>query len=399
MSAGRWRWLRSGSGTVRPGSRERKIAFVGALVIFPVVLLGVLLALERVEQRLRVDQVAAAASAVQVATAEPVASESRSPHMATRTSRPSGLSKLVTAGKISALALILVGVAVGALLLPGSRPAATVHRVPRTGTGQVVNPNAGTRSEAARVRRPEAGASGPGSEDVRALLGVSVHRSGFGLRASIGCRVRAALQASSDGGVSWRWRPVPAAHLLRVAATGPSAGWVVGGDENCAAEMFSTRNGGRTWSGPTPVAGVWVAVGDAVLTPQGTKASPCSRSEQVGALAPDGYRRALVVCGSRLLRTTDGGVSWSPTPMPAGKPIAVAANSTGRVLLALAGRCRGLALSISYDTGSTWGPPSCAPRGLTPPIGLALTDPDSALLTSPWSSYLSSDGGNSWRRA
>ncbi len=300
---------------------------------------------------------------------------------------------MVSAGGTVGLVVLFAAVAVlVAFALRAPRP---------TGRAGVSITAAQSPSPTAPSLPASARSAAPGTLDATAPMGVSVDTSGFGLRASLGCRTPGALQATSDGGATWRVLSLPVAHLLRVSAAGAATGWVVGAADRCTPEAFSTRDRGRTWSGPGAIKGVWVAAGDTVITPTGTSASPCLPAEHLDGLAATGTSRATVVCGSRVLRTGDGGTSWGERLIPHAVPVAVAFSSAGRGLLALtgAGSCTGVAVAVSYDTGLTWGPPVCLPGAAEAPIGLAFASPASALLTSSGASYLSSDGGVSWRRA
>ncbi len=252
------------------------------------------------------------------------------------------------------------------------------------------------------MRRVQTGVAGQnltaGSSAVPFGLGIDV--SGFGLRASLGCQIPALLDATSDGGTSWHSVSVPAAHLLRVSVTGKATGWVVGANTACASAVFFTGDGGRTWTGPSPVKGRWLATGDMVVTPSG-RSTPCGPSEQVDAVAAQNAWRASAICPSRVLRTVDGGRSWAPSPIPTGRPVAVAFSSAGRGLLAMTGTggCSSVAVAVSDDAGATWGTPACLPRPIQAPVGLAFATAGSALVTSAASSYRSSDGGVTWRPA
>ncbi len=299
-------------------------------------------------------------------------------------------------GATFGLAVLFVAVSfLVALALRAPRPpeltdASATGSAGETAAGANVSPSPST------VSSPTS--AGPGSS---APLGVSLDPSGFGLRGRLGCRVPPALETTSDSGRSWHVTSLPGAHLLRVAATGATTAWVIVADVTCAPVAFSTVDAGHTWTGPAPVRGTWVAVGDKVLTPAGTNAAPCLASEHLGGLGVAGTAQAVVICGSRLLRTGDGGASWSLEPVPAGTPTGVTFDATGRGMLALIGNtgCAGVAVSASSDAGRTWASPTCLPAVVQPPIGIAFAAPGSALLTAVASSYRSSDGGSSWHPA
>ena len=282
-------------------------------------------------------------------------------------------------------------------------------------TGAVTTAAAATAASAGRGTSapPVPGASGyPGEEavvrqgplaglDVQAMAflpggeGFLVAWRGGGCYGGPGGCVSTVLRRDKPGGV---WRPVYRTPGLVHALSFPNRrdGFALGGScdpaapataAGCSASVLRTTDGGSSWRV------VYRRTGQTF--------------QQVEFVdARHGWLRGA---GGRLLRSSDGGRTWSPLPVPcpAGQspgPLAFASPSSG--LLVCQAPADGLTVAktlfSSSDGGSAWTP---VPAAL-PPSGsaasLALTTSGLGwLCTLPVGGplWVTRDGGRSWRQA
>ena len=124
-------------------------------------------------------------------------------------------------------------------------------------------------------------------------------------------------QYTEDGGETWETHDVSAAtgaaQALRIEAVDADYTFLVTLDEaNCGPQFSATYTGGQAWEAYTDerLLGSWFVrpdAPDAVVSPTGRQAAPCS----VVALAARSEVEAAVVCTDhRVFRTVDAAASW-----------------------------------------------------------------------------------------
>jgi photosystem II stability/assembly factor-like uncharacterized protein len=207
---------------------------------------------------------------------------------------------------------------------------------------------------------------------------------------------------TADGGAHWAEvfnSDAPGIFLDALDFADARSGWAVGDPIDGRFVLLRTADGGRSWSALPPGRRPAALEGEGCFAASGT------------ALIARGPDEVLFCTGgpaARLLRTTDGGASWTATPLPllAGQPsfgafgIAFRAGGSG---LAVGGDYRTEAAAIgnaatSPDGGATW-----TPVEVRPPSGfreVATFVPGSnlslALTAGPSGSDYSLDDGRTW---
>jgi hypothetical protein len=126
----------------------------------------------------------------------------------------------------------------------------------------------------------------------------------------------ASLTVTADGGRTWTTRAVPVQALGRVQPVDADRGFVIGAKGGgCSVGEYATDDDAATWRGPRAVEGGWSRLPGSdrttVITPKRPDARPCG-SATVVDLARVSATRAVVVCADgRLVRSTDGGGTWT----------------------------------------------------------------------------------------
>jgi photosystem II stability/assembly factor-like uncharacterized protein len=239
---------------------------------------------------------------------------------------------------------------------------------------------------------------------------------------------------TSDGGRHW-WSsaplpddPLPSERLDcctslqdQILFTDSQHGWLYGmawaqfdeGDYQVTQRLWQTSDGGRSWTsvpGHMPLEGA---------TEQGGETCVSTGTFQVAfANQQDGWltTSACAATGSSPLvwRTTDGGLTWTPSPLhipPGGGPVPGASGvsagmpwivrSEGRtsLVVAVAG-LTGLDIEASTDGGRSWhaagGPVVATPR--PQPSWFEPIDADHWVVSAPGEVIQTSDAGLTWHR-
>jgi hypothetical protein len=152
----------------------------------------------------------------------------------------------------------------------------------------------------------------PVTEVVAALDGKRAWRAALGTCPDGG----ASLRVTDDGGRTWTKRAVPARALGRVQPVAGDRGFVIGAKgSGCTVGEYATDDDATTWRGPRDVEGGWSRVpggaSTTLITPKRPDARPCGTTTVVD-LARVSAKRAVVVCADgRLVRSTDGGSTWT----------------------------------------------------------------------------------------
>jgi photosystem II stability/assembly factor-like uncharacterized protein len=286
--------------------------------------------------------------------------------------------------------VLLVGAAVRYMhRAPALLPSVAGRSVPVTGVGL------GDSAVAGNVSDGTATSSVPGVQ----LLSLSSASDAW--RAVGGCDHAPALQATRDGGETWRKLKPPVAHVLRIEMTGVSAGWVVGADSACAPIFYSTADAGKTWTPATTLGQAWVVESGNVRTPSGAIAKPCGKQSAARSLAPSSTSVAFVVCSSALLVTTDGGLSWRPVGaflqggLAVGAALETGNSHAGVALLTGASGCSGLDIVRSTDIGMSWRQASCL-VSVEAPAAVSIAPDGSGYVVGASGDARSPDGGASW---
>jgi len=230
----------------------------------------------------------------------------------TRRAAASALAVLAVAASAAGCAATSSGpAAAGGTGAPASAGASAASAGTGSTPGSASSPGAAASSCAGRAASATA-TSGNGSGQAPALAAVQFVDSGHGWVAGAG-----RIMATSDGGASWTRQYAGRADLNQVDFVDGDHGWAAGGGT-----LLRTADGGATWTAlAEPCQGelssvhfVSPAVGYAVA------AAPS------GSLSPGGpYTTAT---GGTLLRTGDGGATWSAvTSAPANPQSACFANA------------------------------------------------------------------------
>lgn len=173
---------------------------------------------------------------------------------------------------------------------------------------------------------------------------------------------------TTDGGKSWQ--PVPNdlpgldLHAFAVDPADPDHAWAF----PVGFGLYESTDAGRHWQQRQP--GNWAAL----ITYR------------------DGPTTVLVGIGPEgLVRSADGGTTWTPLAYPGAPLAALAASDDGSVLYA----ATGIGLRRSNDGGASWSDTGFAAQALA--LAVAPDDPmDVVLVDEETRFYRSSNGGDSW---
>lgn len=222
-----------------------------------------------------------------------------------------------------------------------------------------------------------------------------------GWRATAGCTRAAGLVATTDAGRTWQSVSAPVPHVLRIDMTGPESGWLVGATTGCTLEFFETSDGGASWTAVAGLGEAWVVLKDRLRLPSGRITVPCGRHKPVKGIAPAGTQVALVVCGSGLSTTADGGVTWSPAGvLPDGGDAVAAAlvpGSAGRGVALVTGAtgCAATQVVRTSNAGRTWSAGTCL-TSIVAPTSVSLASDGAGLALGAHGAARTTDVGRSW---
>lgn len=208
----------------------------------------------------------------------------------------------------------------------------------------------------------------------------------------------AALEVSTDGGVTWGPATVTDASAIESIATEGSTTLSVVAREadGCAPGVFRSFVQGAGWAEADEIGDRWRLDGANVVAPGGAAYVPCAAPVQVVAASAT---EAAVLCGDAVVHTTgDGGVTWT-----ASEPISGAAAISARpggylVAVERQGECTGVQVASLEATGALGAPGACVvtepAEGLT---SIAMSSDGAALWI--WANGIvnrSFDGGATW---
>ncbi|MEQ7124596.1 hypothetical protein ABN034_08730 [Actinopolymorpha sp. B11F2] len=216
----------------------------------------------------------------------------------------------------------------------------------------------------------------------------------------------ATIALSRDGGESFQRASVPAAAVvLRVASVDAEQAWVVAAGADCATlTTFTTTDGGGTWTPSNGSDGSWhrlPVAGARIHAPTGDVDVPCPRRLKVLGYSTLSRDQAYVLCGREgaaavLLRTVDGGASWSDRgEMRGAVDLDFVSATTGLAAVVGDRSCAGISVHASTDAGASWKPRACVETtaGGFPDI---TADGDRAYLGVGEALWFSGDGGRTW---
>lgn len=180
----------------------------------------------------------------------------------------------------------------------------------------------------------------------------------LGVRADVGeCTNPGSIEFSTDGGQNWTpstaFDDTSATQILRILPANGTTTLVVALNEECAPQIYSTANSGRTWNGPLSAVGTWYLDPTSPSTlgaPGGVKTIGC---EALG-LSPVTDRQVTVLCADgSVITTNDGGTTWSEPVVVDG--ITALAYSRQNLLAVADGdeTCSGLQILNLGTNGST----------------------------------------------
>lgn len=182
---------------------------------------------------------------------------------------------------------------------------------------------------------------------------------------------------------------------LRVVADSDDALTIVGLDSNCNVATFRSNDGGSSWSSSDGAAGTWYPSQAprkfVVFSPGGKKRTPCSPQ----ALAPVDSGVARLLCkDGRVSGTSDSAISWLTLgKLDGGTAMAFQTPGDGYAV-AVQNDCDA-ALMRTRDGGTSWSEASCLKGGA--PRAVAFTG-DTVVAQAGDRLQISTDAGGTWRR-
>ena len=167
-----------------------------------------------------------------------------------------------------------------------------------------------------------------------------------------------------DGGKTWTAFTAPGT-LTRVKPSSGTAAFVIGGDKDCDLRLWTTADGGETWSDPGSAAKGWArnplkAV--EVHSPRDEMVTPCGDA-QVLDFSADGGSRATALCTGGLLRaTTDNGDTWADV-LTSKAAVSVSGRADGTGVIALVdSECAGVV--VQPYAGTQLGKGDCVQKAV-----------------------------------
>jgi photosystem II stability/assembly factor-like uncharacterized protein len=193
------------------------------------------------------------------------------------------------------------------------------------------------------------------------------------------------LLHTTDGGASWQLSLTVPTSFLSARFADPSTGWVEAQDGDFAT-LYTTTDGGQSWSSALSVPEEYSSGYTALVVPQGG-----SRALLFWTLLSAGDQGDLV--GTRIWRTSDGGLTWSAPTLLKGAQIRNAAFASPEQGWAVE---EGNRLWGTSDGGASWQVVQTAPAGWTLQ-DVASVGSDIWAVSSGGSLH-SADGGKSWSK-
>jgi len=183
------------------------------------------------------------------------------------------------------------------------------------------------------------------------------------------CNATGTVFLTTDGGVTWTSEPAPG-YVIRLRPASATSAFAVGGGSDCGFVLWSTGDGGASWSAPQSAQAAWGRTPKDPTTierPGGTPVSPCPKKADVVDLTGVDRAQAGVLCSTGEVReTTDGGASWS-TVIDRNRALALSWSGGGSGVLAeTSDGCDGVV--VVPVNGGKAGKSTCV-EGLTPSKG------------------------------
>ena len=307
----------------------------------------------------------------------------------------------------AAAALAAVGLLGGcAATSSGARTAGqAANAAPGASASSRVGSGGSRAVPAASCASSSAGAVG---DTAPALQAIQFVDQGHGWAAGAG-----RIMATSDGGRTWTRQYSGTAAVAQLDFTDAAHGWAAG-----QGTLLRTTDGGATWTAlPVPaLSGHCLALGSVhfVSPDLGYAIAASTGAASAGTASAGAASTGAASAGAgapgadgRLLRTTDGGVTWAPVPGAPASPQAVCFSSPRDGYVGGPGR-----IWRTTDGGATWSlaftEPAAAGRapaagplaGDAPELGCAGQDaawvlflgPGAAMLHAPYLAYATKDG-------
>lgn len=229
------------------------------------------------------------------------------------------------------------------------------------------------------------------------------------------CAGGAVLERTSDGGATWRPVVAPVATISALRLLGPSQVELVGAGPSgvadaaaCTPGVWTSGDSGRSWSGPDDASAVWYRDpqrAGQLHSPAGPVPNPCpDRDRPVVELAGLTAVDAVLLCpGGSLYRTADAGARWARVAdQPGAVAMAWQSPDTGWLLDLSDERCPSVVLLRTIDGGGSWSPGGClgqdpvvAEEGGLP--SLAFADVEVGIAIVSGGVFTTADGGLTWR--
>lgn len=193
------------------------------------------------------------------------------------------------------------------------------------------------------------------------------------------CGSPGSVHVSSTGGEEWTTRRTPGS-VTRLRPRDASSGFVVGGDQDCAAQVWYTGDGGESWSAAQSAADAWgrePSQAQQILRPGGDPVEPCLGSDVIDLAGLSGAA-AWVLCGDGAIRaTTDRGANWSTSETREGTlAISMVAPGEGAAT-GVDVDCSGV--TVTAIVGGRLGESSCVEAATAAPGQVAVSVTDGAV--------------------
>ncbi len=273
-------------------------------------------------------------------------------------------------GTIGLVALLAVDlVLVVAAVWPSSAPAVSAAGASAGGsTAPVESPQATATASASTSPTPSPSPTAVDAVPLTRLV-ASVGRQVAWVVDTGSCDQRGTVRVTTDGGASWTKHAAPG-YVTRVRPSSASAAFTVGGGDGCSFVLWSTSDGGGSWSGPQSAQAAWGrSPTDPTLVerPGGDPVRACARGADVVDLTGSDRANAAVLCSDgRVRETSNGGGAWR-TVVERDGALALSWGGGGSGVLAGTGDgCEGV-LVVPVEAG-TAGTPTCVEK-LTPVAG------------------------------
>ena len=191
---------------------------------------------------------------------------------------------------------------------------------------------------------------------------------------------------------------IPAEEVLRVTWAEERNLWFVGlAGAECSAGLWQSSDQGAGWVGPGSTANAWYLDPDplspVLQAPNGPVSSPCGGALTID-LEPTSFDEAFVLCGAGdVFRTTNAGAGWEAAGLAAGAAALGVVDGAPLVAVLGAGDCDGVAVGPPEGEART-----CVEGAAGTEVSMSFAGPGAGFLIAAGTTYVSNDGGATWRQ-